>query len=110
MLTWSPPETEMTREDSDCPSYRVPDVTAGNQAEEGAGEPAEAALGAGEAGGGEEADGRPPAQGGAGVRGKPLALSDSHGVSPEPEGVWPVWSSCWSCGPEAACSPSLGVS
>lgn len=43
-------------------------VTTGHQTEEGAGESAEAALGAGEAGGREEADGGLAAEGGAGVR------------------------------------------
>lgn len=42
-------------------------VTTGHQTEEGAGESAEAAVGAGEAGGREEADGSLPAEGGAGV-------------------------------------------
>lgn len=43
-------------------------VTTGHQTEEGAGESAEAALGAGEAGGGEEADGSLAAEGRTGVR------------------------------------------
>lgn len=42
-------------------------VTTGRQTEGGAGEPAEAAVGAGEAGGREEADGGLPAEGRAGV-------------------------------------------
>lgn len=45
-------------------------LTTGHQAEGGAGESAEAALGAGEAGGGEEADGGCPAEGRAGVGGR----------------------------------------
>lgn len=51
-------------------------VTTGHQTEEGAGESAEAALGAGEAGGGEAADGSLAAEGGTGVRvGRPPPLA-----------------------------------
>lgn len=51
-------------------------VTTGHQTEEGAGESVEAALGAGEAGGGEEADGSLAAEGGTGVRvGRPPPLA-----------------------------------
>lgn len=65
-------------------------VTTGNQTEEGTGEPAEAALGAGKPGGGKEADGCPPAQDRAGVgqgcpglspEGGSLAFSGFHGIS-----------------------------
>lgn len=65
-------------------------VTTGHQTEEGTGESVEAAVGAGEAGGREEADGRPPAEGGAGVRGQglPWPLSQSFPFSRLP------WYSC----------------
>lgn len=49
-------------------------VTTGHQTEEGTGESVEAAVGAGEAGGREGADGSPPAEGGAGVRGASFSL------------------------------------
>lgn len=42
-------------------------ITTGHQTEEGAGDSVEAAMGAGEAGGREEADGSLPAESGAGV-------------------------------------------
>ena len=62
-------------------------VTTGHQTEEGTGESVEAAVGAGEAGGREEADGSPPAEGRAGVCGaawlrpalpRPLAFLHLH--------------------------------
>ena len=84
--TWGCAEGQSDRPIS--PGFTV--VTTGNQTEEGTGEPAEAALGAGKAGGGKEADGRPPAQDRAGVsRGCPglsseggsLAFSGVLGIS-----------------------------
>lgn len=71
------------------PGFTV--VTTGNQTEEGTGKSAEAALGAGEAGGRKEADGSPPAQDRAGVcrghlgssRRVGLLLSQASMESPE---------------------------
>lgn len=80
-------------------------VTTGHQTEEGAGESAEAAVGAGEAGGREEASGSLPAEGGArvcvrrapdgwpGLAGEPLTLPVLRGC-PKPERIQFVVSSC----------------
>lgn len=59
-------------------------VTTGHQTEEGTGESVEAAVGAGEAGGREEADRSLPAESGAGVcvrRAAPTPLSQSLSLS-----------------------------